>query len=369
MKASAKKQPHPKSKAKPAANFDAEKNLREFCDATSHELGTVLATIVGELDFALGSQNTHSKERSIMVAVSAAERALSLARNLRYFSVHTRLDLAPIDLSQILLDTVELVEKELELAKIKIAVLAEASTCTIGDAGAMQQVVLNLLANAKRNLPLGGQITISLRQNQRLVEIRCSDSGQGIGQREVEQAFEAYGTPAPTETAGYPNLGLAVCKALVESHGGEIQVSSRTGGPAGTGSGTQVTLFFPYDPKIVKPKDFGSEERRFRRIHVSLPVTLTFVRGQAMLNTELTQLSIGGCYTRIVDSTATRLPEINETVSLQIFHFGREVLEIPKGRVASVAWAGAHSGIGIEFLELDTRAKKLLSAIVKSHSR
>lgn len=359
MKAAAKKTLAPKAKPKATKEFEAEKHLRLFCDATSHELGTVLATIVGELDFALSSQQPAAKERSMMIAVNAAERALSLARNLRYFSVHTRLDLAPQDLSQILLDTVELVEKELELAKIKIAVLAEAGTCGIVDAGAMQQVILNLLANARKNIPGGGTITISLRQVEHQAEIRCSDSGPGISERELDTVFEPY---AETENSdGFPNLGLAVCKALIESHGGDIQISSRVG------IGTQVSLFLPFDPKLKRPRDF-SEERRFRRIKLSLPANLTLVHGQSTLKTELTTLSIGGCYTRITDTAAARLPELNETVSIQLFHFGGEVLEIARARVASVSWAGIHSGIGIEFMELDPRAKKILTAIVKSHS-
>jgi len=363
MKSSRKNpSPNKKNTASSGKPYEAEKHLRLFCDSTSQELGTVLATIVGELDYALTTSNSTQKERSMMVAVSAAERALSLARNLRYFSVHTRLNVQVVDLSQVLLDTVELVEKELELAQIKIAVLAEASTCAAADSGAIQQVLLNLLAQARRSLPKGGKITLSLRQVGQQIEIRCQDTGPGLSEEELEHLFEPYaGTPEEVAGGRHPGLGLSVSKALVDAHGGDIQVQSRPG------TGTTVTIHLPFDPKGAKPAPFA-EERRFRRISLTLPVTIFFSRGQSALKTELTTLSVGGCFTRISDPNASHLPELNETVSIQIHYFGEEVLEVGRGRIASVCWAGMHSGVGVEFVELSDRAKKLLAAIVKSHS-
>jgi hypothetical protein len=341
--------------------FDTEKNLRLFCDATSQELATVLATVVGELDFALSSISPASKERSMMVAVSAAERALSLARNLRYFSVHTKLNVTVVDLSQILLDTVELIEKELELNEIKITVMAEAGSFVQADPGALQQVIINLLANARKALPKGGQITLSLRQQEKMIEIRCNDTGHGISERELDYVFEPNHTAELGDVAALNRLGLAVSKALVESHGGDLTVQSRVG------MGTTVSIHLPFDPKLPKPPPF-IEERRFRRVPLNLPVELFLNRGQQTLRTELKTLSIGGCFTLLNDPNPSMLPELNDIVSIRIHYFGDEVFEVPKGRVANVNWAGAQSGIGIEFLELDARAKKLLAAIVKSHS-
>ena len=160
---------------------------------------------------------------------------------------------------------------------------------------------------------------------------------------------------------GIHDLGLSVSKALIDAHGGDISVQSRVG------QGTTVLINIPYDPKLARPAPFN-EERRFRRIQLRLPVKIFFSRGQATLNTELSTLSSGGCYSRLIDPQAQILPELGDQVSLKIHYFGQEVLEIPRGRVANVSWAGIHSGIGIEFTELDTRARKVIEAIVKSHS-
>jgi Histidine kinase-, DNA gyrase B-, and HSP90-like ATPase/PilZ domain len=357
MKSHAKKGAAPRPRHK---GIRSDKNLRLFCDATSQELGTVLATVTGELDYALTAREPASRERSIEIAMSAAERALSLARNLRYFSLHGHLTRQVIDLSQVLLDTVELVEKELELAKIKIAVLAEASTCVRGDPGALQQVLLNILSNARRGLAEGGTITLSLKQLVDHVEVRCSDNGPGMSEEQLENIFEPYAQVSPLASAG-SGLGLAVCRTLIESQGGEVQVQSRQG------AGTTVNILLPFDPRLVRPSSF-EEERRFRRIKLSLPVDLQFSHGQDRMKTELTVLSVGGCFAKLPEVSLARLPELNESVTLQIYHFSEEVVEVAKGRVASVSWAGNQSGLGIEFIEISSRAQKLLTAIVKSHS-
>ncbi len=367
MKANAKKQSGNKSKRTSMKSFDTEKGLRSFSDATSQELATVLAAIVGELDFALTTESVPAKERATFVAVTAAERALALARNLRYFSVHSRMNVQVVDLSQVLLDTVELVERELEHAKIKITVLAEASSYVQADSGALQQTLLNLLSHAKDGLPKGGQITLSLRQSGKQIEIRCADNGPGIPESEMDYLFESpSGVRTPNAegvalSATISRLGLRVARALIETQGGELTVQSREG------FGTSVTLHLPFDAKLPKPTPFH-EERRYRRIPIQLPANLFLSKGQSTIKCELGTLSFGGCYLLLSGPQNEVLPELNDIVSLKIHYFGEEALEIFKARIASVSWAGNRSGIGIEFLELDGRAKKLLEAILKSHS-
>lgn len=363
MKNSAKKPSAGKNKRNLSARIDSEKHLRLFCEATSHELATVLGTLVGELDYALATQNTAAKDRSTLTAVAAAERALGLARNLRYFSVHSNLHTQVADISQIVLDAVELVEKELELAGIKITVLAEASTYGLVDAGAIQQLLLNLLSNAHRAMPRGGQITLSLRQTGSAIELKCVDNGHGIPERELEQVFEPTEGKGP-ELGNLPqvhHLGLSVSKALVDAHGGDIVLDSKVG------RGTTITITLPFDPALSRPAPF-SEERRFRRIKLSLPVELFLSKGQTQIKAELTTLSTGGCFMQILDAVVSPLPELNDSASVRIHYFGNEILEVNRCRIASVSWAGVHSGLGIEFLELDGRARKLLEAMVKSHS-
>src|SRR5688572_19638864 len=121
-----KRKPSPPTAPASPVTYNAERHLRKFCTVTSHELGTVLGAIVGELDFALTEGNAPALKRSTEVSLSAAERALTLARNLRYFAVHTRLDVTSVDLSQLLLDTIDMMEKDIERRNIKLSVFVDA---------------------------------------------------------------------------------------------------------------------------------------------------------------------------------------------------------------------------------------------------
>src|SRR5947209_8400873 len=91
--------PKQREKRALAKSYEAEKHLRKFCSVTSHELSNVLGANVGELDYGLTSSSTAERNRAMTVALHAAERALTLARNLRYFAVHTRLDVLTTDVA------------------------------------------------------------------------------------------------------------------------------------------------------------------------------------------------------------------------------------------------------------------------------
>lgn len=340
--------------------YHAEKHLRKFCTVTSHELGNVLGALVGELDFGLSSTTPEVRSQAMEVALGAAERALTLARNLRYFAIHTRLDVHTVDLSQLVLDSLDIVEKEFEKKGIELAVFVDAATFTTADAGAIQQVVLNLLSNAGFAMASGGKLTLTLRQQPRTLELVVADTGVGIPATELEHIFEPYFFAegrTPKEGLG---LGLAVTKALVEAHGGEISVESTVG------EGTAFTIALPFDPSIPRPMPFA-EKRRYRRVNASFPVEIAFAGSKETFRTELITLSVGGCFVLLPDG-ASRMPEANVNLSLRIFYYGKEVIEIPQARVANLCRIGLKSGMGVEFIDAGPKAKKVLTALVKSHT-
>ena len=95
-----------------------------------------------------------------------------------------------------------------------------------GNENALRQIVLNLVCNAIRHTPAGGQITVAAMAVPRLggtrAQVRVADTGCGIPEHMLGQLFDA-GFSAEGNT---PGLGLAVCKRLAQQHGGEIHVSS-----------------------------------------------------------------------------------------------------------------------------------------------
>jgi two-component system phosphate regulon sensor histidine kinase PhoR len=97
------------------------------------------------------------------------------------------------------------------------------------DAALLRRVFQNLLANAIRHTP-NGQIIISARRVDSLVECEVTDNGSGITEDRLGQVFHKFETENVNLTD--MGLGLTICKAFVEAHGGTIKVSSQPGNGA-----------------------------------------------------------------------------------------------------------------------------------------
>ena len=135
--------------------------------------------------------------------------------------------LAPVDLTACVQSGVEFVRPIAEQAGVILSFLGGDDDITIqGNENLLRQIVLNLICNAIRHTPAGGEIEVSTHRVSQhgamraLVEV--TDTGCGIPPYLIERVFEA-GFSANGDT---PGLGLAVCKRLMTSHGGEIRVSS-----------------------------------------------------------------------------------------------------------------------------------------------
>jgi signal transduction histidine kinase len=111
----------------------------------------------------------------------------------------------------------------------------------------MMQILDNLVSNALRYTPPGGEVTLSARLSADKIEVCVQDTGEGIPQEELVQVFNRFhrvDKSRHTET-GETGLGLAIVKALVEAHGGSTEAESMPG------QGTSVRLTFPCELQAV----------------------------------------------------------------------------------------------------------------------
>jgi signal transduction histidine kinase len=118
----------------------------------------------------------------------------------------------------------------------------------LADARRLGQVLGNLLDNAIKYSPDGGQITLSAETTRGEVVIRVSDGGLGVSAPELGKLFEQFyrGPMARIREIPGDGLGLAICKGIIEAHGGRIWAESPAAGlPAGTGPGTTVHFTLP----------------------------------------------------------------------------------------------------------------------------
>jgi signal transduction histidine kinase len=95
----------------------------------------------------------------------------------------------------------------------------------------VQRVLFNLIQNAIRHTPADGGVTVRAREAAGEVEIEVADDGEGIGRADAERVFDAFYQGDQSRSEEGSGLGLAVCRAIVEAHGGRIWLE---GPPPGT---------------------------------------------------------------------------------------------------------------------------------------
>ncbi|MBS4189010.1 two-component sensor histidine kinase [Bacillus sp. FJAT-49705] len=138
------------------------------------------------------------------------------------------IDLEPLIISEANLNTVQY-ESSLPFSPVYV-------DCTKDQ---LKQVILNITKNALESMPKGGKLTITLIELPFRCQIQVSDTGSGIPEGEIEKIFQPFYTSKDLGTG----LGLVVCKRILQSFGGEIQISSKVN------KGTIVDIFLPIKEK------------------------------------------------------------------------------------------------------------------------
>jgi signal transduction histidine kinase len=154
-----------------------------------------------------------------------ADRIHKITMGLAAFSRQRPLERQQLDLNENVVRILGLMERDLNFDNIVVDVkFADDLPPVSADQNQLQQVVLNLLNNARSVMPDGGSIVMSTGcvqvNGKQLVELRVEDTGAGIAVEDMDKLFEPFFTTKPEgEGAG---LGLAICQGIVESHGGSI---------------------------------------------------------------------------------------------------------------------------------------------------
>ncbi len=229
---------------------DAGHMQANFLSTLAHELRSPLNTMHGYLDLALmgvaGELNEQQRE-FVQRARASSEHLYALLEDLLLISRaeigQVRLNRDVINLQDIITNAVE----ELEVTASDHAVTIEVQLPSdlpplYADAVRMQHVLRNLVSNALRFTPAGGQITVSASitheesgfeitpgiEAQKLLKLQVSDTGSGIAADALEHIFERFYqvSGVMSRSSGGQGLGLAIVKMIVELHGGQVTVVS-----------------------------------------------------------------------------------------------------------------------------------------------
>jgi len=143
--------------------------------------------------------------------------------------------LAAVDFSELVQYTVALVRNEAEHQDVTITTECAEGLPVLGNRDRLGQVLLNLCKNALQSMPEGGSLRIKAGTSDTNVILAVSDTGHGIAPDDLERVFEPFFTTKARGTG----LGLALCKKIIEEHGGTIRVESEMG------KGTSIIILLP----------------------------------------------------------------------------------------------------------------------------
>jgi len=214
--------------------YQANAELRQFAQLTSHDLKTPLATMVNLCDEALDEFGREIPGEAGKLIQAARNRALRMSATIddllqSAISMHEEQTQEALSPEPVLLETVELLRPVMEQKNIAIA-LPESMPLVRADRVRLREVFFNLLSNAiKYNDKSAGQIIVRAVTDERYCTISIIDNGPGIPAHELTRIFVPFRRlDAHRDTPG-SGLGLYFAKTLVEQQGGKIWAESKPG--------------------------------------------------------------------------------------------------------------------------------------------
>jgi signal transduction histidine kinase len=226
----------------------ANRRKDEFLAILSHELRGPLASIHNAARVLRSQTSALATQRQMQALIERqVGRMTRLLEELldvsRITSGHLHLQKERLDLRDVVSQSVETLEWDLRERNHRLAIeLPDVPVWVEADAARLEQVFINLLANASRYTDAGGQLAVWVHTRERQAIIRVRDTGIGIAPEAMPHIFDLFrqGNAADPRSRVGLGVGLAVVRNLVERHGGSVTVAS-----AGVGQGSEFTVRLP----------------------------------------------------------------------------------------------------------------------------
>lgn len=216
----------------------------ELAGTTTHEFNNVLTTILNYAKMGTRHKDAPTRDKCFDKILTASTRAARITNTILGMARNRSSGQEPTDLTQLVEDTLLLLERELNKYRVKVEKQYRPIPKAYVNGNQIQQVLLNLLINARQAMPSGGRILIKLQHDAEggMIDLVVRDTGRGIPPEILPRIFDSFfSTKSGPDASGKggTGLGLSMCREIIEAHHGRIRVESTPG------RGTAFTLKLP----------------------------------------------------------------------------------------------------------------------------
>jgi two-component system cell cycle sensor histidine kinase/response regulator CckA len=283
--------------------------IGQLAGGIAHDFNNLLAVIRGYADLARAAMPAGPANEDLDQVVLAADRASSLTRQLLLFSRRQAAALAVLDVGVVVDGLAPMLRRLLgEHIELEVAPAMPSAGLVRADPSQLEQVVLNLAANARDAMPDGGRLTIRTEANDESdaawVRLTAADTGVGMDETTSRHVFEPFfTTKAPGRGTG---LGLATVYGIVTQSGGRVSVASTPG---------QGTTFIIDLPRVDAPAEPTTDQVEARPARVHRPLTVLLVEDDSAVRSLTRRMLASLGHTVICAGSGAEALELVEAAS------------------------------------------------------
>jgi two-component system, OmpR family, sensor kinase len=220
--------------------FDAQQRL--VADV-SHELRTPLTTIQGNVDLLRrgAGEDPQMRSEALQAIGNESNRMRRLVNDLLLLAqadAGLQLHTQPVEMDTLVLEIYRQAQV-MAPSGVRVRLGAEDQAVVLGDTDRLKQLLLNLVDNAIKYSPQGGEVTLTLRRTNGWVQVCVEDQGVGIPEEDLPHIFDRFYRADQSRRPGGAGLGLSIARWIAEAHGGRLEAESLPG------QGSTFSLWLP----------------------------------------------------------------------------------------------------------------------------
>jgi signal transduction histidine kinase len=228
--------------------------LGELVSTTTHEFNNVLTTIINYAKLGMRHKDSPTRDKAFDKILLASNRAAKITSTVLGLARNRSAGQEPTNMVELVENTLLLLEREMNKYRVTVDKSFQPVPPACVNGNQIQQILLNLLVNARQAMPSGGRVLIKLLYDSQsdTVDLVVRDNGCGIPADRLPRIFDSFYTTKSGPDAsgkGGTGLGLSMCRDIVEAHHGRLRVDSTVG------KGTAFTLKLPTAAKAAGKRD------------------------------------------------------------------------------------------------------------------